>query len=221
MEIALLPAQTVLFPGALMPVRVSEGAQYEVIRRSLDREEAFGVVLYDPSEGGGATLSEIGTLALIQQHVVRDDGTIEAIAVGSDRFRISRILRDAPYLLAEVEIALDEPLDRGVPQVEQALSRLSERFRRYASLALPLPVGAGEIQLPPGVVERVNLICSALLIPLQQKQVLLEESSLMRRLTVATAILQRETLELDALRTALRILRDEVPDPGPYPFSRN
>lgn len=221
MEVALLPAQTVLFPGALMPVRVSEGAQLEIVRRSLDRDEPFGVVLYDQGEYGGATLSEVGTLALIQQHMVRDDGTIEAIAVGSDRFRIRHIVHDTPYLLAEVEIVLDEPLDRGAPESEAAVARLSDRFRRYASLALPLNMGASEIQLPPGVVERVNLICSALLVPLQQKQVLLEESSLLRRITVATAILQRETLELDAMRSALRILRDEVPQAGPYPFSRN
>ncbi len=217
-NVALFPSETVLFPGTLMPVRVSAGVHHAVVRHSLDHGEPFGVVLVEVGESGEAAVSRVGTLTVVRDHVRREGGTIEAIGEGSERFQIEAIVQDAPFMIARVSLVEDDPFDFGSPEAGRALEDLSQRFRRYASLALPLP---HEIQLPPNVQSRLNLICSALLVPPRQKQMLLEETDVERRMHMASTILRREICELDSLRAAMRILRGEQDAAGPYPFSRN
>lgn len=219
-EVVLFPAQTVLFPGTLMPIRVSRGAHYDTLEHCVQTDAPLGVVLVELTSEGQAVLAEVGTLALLQNPEMDASGTIRVLAVGSDRFRILRLLRDTPYLVVEAERLQDESAE-DYPDIERPLGDLSQRFSRYASLAMQLPDADAQIQLPRGAVERVNLICSALMIPLPQKQRLLEETSLPRRIKLATAIVQRETCELEAFHAAIRVLTGSVEPTSPYPFSLN
>lgn len=221
-EVALFPWQTVLFPGTAIPIHVSEGAHLEAVRHCLDTDTACGVVLVEMVGPGQGMLAEVGTLASIQDHVERPDGAIEAVGVGTQRFRILEILQDEPYILASAE-PMEEPESADLePKDRESIEVLTEQFQKYAELALPKLPGGLRIRLPSDPVTRLNLVCSALVVPLHQKQQLLEEGQVGRRAWIASAIIRREVAELEALRATMKVLRgDEDAPPGPYPFSRN
>jgi hypothetical protein len=219
-KVALFPYQTVLFPGTLIPIRVSEGAHRAVVDHCISTDSPFGVVMVEVLGEGRAVLAEVGTLALVQEHADREDGSIEVVGVGSDRFRIVRVLSDSPFVTAEVCPLYDE-VGLSPEELNRALAQLSERFHRYAGLVLTLPTESMEIQLPSDPVARLNLICSALMVPLRQKQVLLEELRVERRIEIATSIVHRETTELEALRLALGLLQGEEDPLTAVPFSLN
>ena len=105
---------------------------------------------------------------------------------------------------------------------DDSIEELTEQFWRYANLALPKLSSSLRIHLPSDPLSRLNLICSALLVPFHQKQQLLEEDDLPRRVRVTYNILRRESAELQAFRAAMKVLRgDEDAPPGPGPFSLN
>ncbi|MBD3177419.1 MAG: hypothetical protein GF320_19770 [Armatimonadia bacterium] len=221
-EVALFPWQTVLFPGTVIPIRVSEGAHRAVVQHCVETSTPFGVVLVEMMGMGQGMLAEIGTLASIQDHVEHDDGAIEALGVGSQRFRILEIIQDDPFILAKAEPLEEHGPSDVAPSEDQAIDQLAEQFWQYAALALPKLPGSMKIQLPSDAVSRLNLICSALMVPLHQKQQLLEEDELGRRVEIASTIMRREITELAAFRAAMKILKgeDDAP-PGPQPFSLN
>jgi len=219
LEVPLFPTPTVLFPGTVIPLRVTEGPLHAAIEHCVETDTPFGVVLVDMLDSGQAVLSEVGTLAAVHDHTVADDGSIEAVGIGTDRFRILRIVRDSPFIAAEVAKLADERADLNDRPVREALEDLSARFRTYAGLALPRLPETVEVQFPSDPTARLNLICSAMMVPLRQKQRLLEENSTARRIEIALSILQREICELDALRAAIAILRGE--DDVSFPLGLN
>jgi len=219
LEVPLFPTPTVLFPGTVIPLRVTEGPLHAAIEHCVETDTPFGVVLVDMLDSGQAVLSEVGTLAAVHGHTVSDDGAIEAVGIGTDRFRIVRIVRDTPFIAAEVTKLAEEEADPDDRPMREALGDLSTRFRKYASLALPRLPENMEVQFPSDPTARLNLICSALMVPLRQKQRLLEENSTARRIEIALNIIQREICELEALRAAVAILRGE--EDVSYPLGLN
>ncbi len=222
-EVPLFPWQTVLFPGTYFPIRVSEGPHAAAVHHCLAHGTPLGVILVEVVGAGQGILAEVGTLATLQDAVDHEDGSVETLGVGRQRFRIRRIVGDTPFLAAEAELLADAEVQHASDsEVDATLRSVTRRFHQYASLALPQVPGNVEVQLPSERVERLNLICSAVLVPLRQKQRLLEEDSLIRRAELAETILHRETTELASYRAAMDILQGEEPHlPPPYPFSRN
>ncbi len=221
-EVVLFPWQTVLFPGTIMPIRVTEGAHLEAVRHCLDTSTPFGVVLVELVGTGQGMLAEAGTLATITDHVKHEDGAIEALGVGGRRFRIREIVQEEPFLLAQVDAMEEQDSAELSPAEVDSIEELTEQFWRYANLALPKLSSSLRIHLPSDPLSRLNLICSALLVPFHQKQQLLEEDDLPRRVRVTYNILRRESAELQAFRAAMKVLRgDEDAPPGPGPFSLN
>jgi len=139
MELPLFPLHTVLCPGVALPLKVFEERYRVMVKRCLELDEPFGVVLIrDGREVGAAatSIATVGTIAEIREAAKYSDGRYDLLVVGIRRFRIESVaVGRRPYLVAEVT-ELDEPVgdpDRAV----QMTAEVTQRFVRYLALLQP------------------------------------------------------------------------------------
>jgi hypothetical protein len=138
-ELALFPLHTVLSPGVALPLKVFEDRYRAMIRRCLERDEPFGVVLIRDGREvgpGAASIATVGTIAEIREASKYSDGRYDLLVVGTRRFRIESVaVGRQPYLVADVT-ELDEPV--GDPELAERLTAdVTERFVRYLALLQP------------------------------------------------------------------------------------
>src|SRR6478752_3521250 len=100
----MFPLGTVLFPHALLPLRVFEARYRLMTERALRGDGEFGVVLIERGSevGGGDTRFDVGTVARIVRAQQLPDGGFALATVGIRRIRVTAWLVDDPYPQAEV-----------------------------------------------------------------------------------------------------------------------
>ena len=100
----MFPLGTVLFPHALLPLRVFEPRYRAMTARVMKDDGEFGVVLIERGSevGGGDTRFDVGTVARVVRAQELPDGGYALATVGLRRIRVTRWLPDDPYPLAEV-----------------------------------------------------------------------------------------------------------------------
>jgi len=133
--IPLFPLNTVLFPGGQLPLKIFEARYLDMISECLRTGQQFGVCLISSGKevGGSAECYEIGTLAKIIDWDKRDDGLLEIVVEGQQRFRLLE-KRERPNQLAEGDVQLidDEDDCEELPVEYQLLSdllrQIAEKF---------------------------------------------------------------------------------------------
>ena len=111
----LFPLGLVLFPGEPVPLHIFEPRYREMVKVCLDEDVPFGI-LYASEDG----LAEVGCTARIHKVVQRyDDGRLDIVAVGEERFRLEGVNRDLAYLTAHTSDVQDATPDSGDPSVRQ------------------------------------------------------------------------------------------------------
>ncbi|HVT96475.1 MAG TPA: LON peptidase substrate-binding domain-containing protein [Acidobacteriaceae bacterium] len=104
MRIPLFPLNTVLFPGAALPLHIFEGRYREMVGDCLADDRPFGVVRAD-----GEQMSIVGCTAKIVRVVQRyDDGRMDILCEGAQRFEIEALDESRTFLQADVEFFEDE-----------------------------------------------------------------------------------------------------------------
>lgn len=104
MRIPLFPLNTVLFPGAALPLHVFEERYREMVGECLKQDRPFGVVRAD-----GEQMSIVGCTANILRVVQRyDDGRMDILCEGGRRFEIEGLDESRKFLQADVEYFEDE-----------------------------------------------------------------------------------------------------------------
>jgi Lon protease-like protein len=105
MDLPLFPLNTVLFPGMVLPLHIFEDRYRLMIDRCLKEERPFGVVLIREGKETESSVVPhvVGTTALIARASRLDDGCINVITIGSERFRLRALRYDQPYLSGEAE----------------------------------------------------------------------------------------------------------------------
>ena len=201
MELPLFPLNSVLFPGATLPLHIFEERYKLMIGRCLQSDSPFGVLLIrSGNEVGEATEPfEVGTTARIVRAQHLDEGRMNLVCLGERRFRLLRKLRDTPYLVGEVE-----PLDstdiegEDVAELAETVAALfAEYYRIYLAVSNQW---ARQIGMPGGAAELADFVGSRLAVSLWTKQRLLEELSVRRRLD----------MELETLSDAIREMAPKV-----------
>jgi Lon protease-like protein len=212
----LFPLGNVLFPGALMPLHIFEPRYRLLIRRSIERERPFGVVLIRSGRevGGPAEPYAIGTEARIVAASPLPDGRSYIVTRGERRFAVDRVINDAePYLVGRVRFLEEtEGLEAGARATE-ALDALGA----YLLAVLAVTDDArGERAMTDELKEATPVdvayrIASSLAVDASEQQSLLELGSASDRLNEETRILRRETELMRDLLVRLRA-RGERPD---------
>ncbi len=127
-ELGLFPLGLVLLPTERAPLHIFEPRYKELIGECLDEEQEFGLVLAD-DDG----LREIGTRAAVVEVLERfEDGRLNIVVEGGERFRLVRETSGRAFQTGEVEAFADEDDE---PAEAEAVERALALYRRVAEIA--------------------------------------------------------------------------------------
>ena len=140
LTIPLFPMNTVLFPGGTLPLKIFEARYLDMVSECLRSGQQFGVCLISSGKevGGSAKCYEIGTLAKIVDWDKRDDGLLEIVVEGGQRFRLLE-QRERANHLAEGDVQLIDDDDcEELPVQYQLLSDLLRQIAEKFELSYQL-----------------------------------------------------------------------------------
>jgi Lon protease-like protein len=138
-EIGLFPLELVLLPTERVALHIFEPRYRELISECLDESREFGLILR--LDGG---MAETGTRAAVASVLeILDDGRMNIIVEGRERFRVVDVTSGRSFITAEVEPVTDEPDEPAPETIEQALALFS-RLIEATDSAADLPDPAGE-----------------------------------------------------------------------------
>jgi Lon protease-like protein len=123
-RIPLFPLEVVLFPGTPMPLHIFEPRYRTMIRRCLDEQIEFGIVLAR-QDGIAATGCTAEVSEVVKQY---PDGRMDILTYGRTLFHIGEVLEEQPYYEAEVEF-LENDLAPADTATQQKLLVLFDRCR--------------------------------------------------------------------------------------------
>jgi Lon protease-like protein len=194
-EIGLFPLALVLLPTERVPLHIFEPRYKELIGECLAEDREFGLVLEDDS-GRRDVGTRAGVIEVLQ---VFDDGRMNVVVEGRDRFRLLELTEGRLFLTGDVE-PVDDDVD---PPEDVDVDRAVRAFRKLVEVAeadVDEPVGE-EGPLSFELASRVDF-------GLELKQELLELRSERARLTRLTEMIERAvdamTLEREARDRASR-----------------
>ncbi len=206
-RIPLFPLGTVLMPGAALPLHIFE-PRYRQLTVDLITgevpEKEFGVVAvregHSADTDGLDGMYPIGCTAALLDARRLPDGRYDVVTRGSRRFRLLDMdTEEKPYLTGSVDFLPDvtdpDHDDRLVAMLEAAAR---DAHRRYCSAAWrSRDWNEPDEDVPPG--ELAHLLAADCLLPLAERQELLELTSPLDRLREIRALLVRETALLTRL----------------------
>jgi ATP-dependent Lon protease len=202
-ELSILPVRdTVLFPGAIMPLPVGRESSLALLNSLEGPEKLLGVVAQlDPrvEDPAGTDLHSVGTLAKVHKMVRMPNGNVVAFLEGLDRIRVMEVIGLKPFLRARVE---GRPDLEDQPDAElTALTRnVQELFRevvaRSPQLSDDLQTEVMNMETPGRLADFVASTLPSLSSMVRQE--LLETFSVRRRLETLINELskEKEVLEL-------------------------
>lgn len=148
---------------------------------------------------GFSDLHPIGTLVVITQ-MMSTDGEIHAMVKGQARIKIVETQTDEPYLVARVEEIPEADFEGN--DVEAMSKRLVELFRRAVNLGKGVEITTimRILSQQTDPVEVVDSVAGILDVKPEEKQLLLEELSVKKRLEKVLELINHEVSVLDLER---------------------
>lgn len=205
MELPLFPLNTVLFPGATLPLLIFEPRYKLMLRRCLAEELPFGVVLIRAGRevGGGAEPFDVGCTARFVHVQERADSNWNVIATGMRRFRIEALLYHQPYLTGRVDLLDDE--DEDAEGIHEAARRTGELFTEYTKLRFALTdQWTRRVPLPSRPGALADHVAARIELEPRTRQRLLEELSVPRRLATEQRLLENANVLIASQLEAAR-----------------
>lgn len=198
-DLPLFPLNTVLFPGMYLPLHIFEERYKEMINLCLREERPFGVVfIRESSPGQESELQAVGCTARITQMQPLEEGRMNILTVGEERFRIRSLQHHHAYLVGQVEraplqpeesAALQQVADRLYPQILAYLQNLARLGKvEFDDEQIPtdpvtlLYLGAAIIQLPAAEKQAFLLVDQATQLGHTLQQLFQTENQLLRLL---------------------------------------
>jgi ATP-dependent Lon protease len=194
-RVGVLPLRdTVTFPEMLIPLNVGQERSIELINETLRGDRTIAMVASRSPEldtPGPDELYHVGVIGVIARMIRVPDGTLRVLIQGGQRVHFDSWLSSDPYLVAEVS----ELPDVVVPGPE--LTALMRNVQQtFASIVSDIPYLPEELQIMVANVEDpsllTHLITGALRLKTEEKQALLEELDVAKRLRRLSEVLARE-----------------------------
>jgi Lon protease-like protein len=210
--VPLFPLGTVLMPGATLPLHIFE-PRYRQLTVDLvtgavpDKEFAVVAVRegFTPDDDGLAALHTVGCTAVLRDVRRLPDGRYDIVTRGSRRFRLLDLNAESkPYLMGSVEFLpdIESEAERGgqAADMTRMLSASARAaHRRYCTTAWKSDDWAEpDADVTPATLPHV--LAADCILPLVDRQRLLEQTSPTERLRMVRALLARETGLLSQLR---------------------
>ncbi len=184
----LFPLDVVLFPNVAMPLHIFEPRYKEMIGELLHSKERFGVVR--ATEQGVASVGCTADIVAVTKQY--EDGRVDIVAEGRDRFEVMDINTERSFYRGEVVYFTDDP--------EPPAKEYNERLMEVHAEALTL-LGAAAETPPPDEKDLSFLVAGTMPFDLDFKQKLLAMRSEPKRVE---AVLQYYETLLPSLRRAVK-----------------
>lgn len=211
----LFPLGTVLLPGASLPLHIFEPRYrqltIDLVTGTLPGKQ-FGVVAvregWSPDDGRDG-LHDVGCTATLREVRRLPDGRFDIQTTGDRRFRLVDVDdASAPYLVGAVEWLPDDE-DGGTQDLAPLAMAARAAHRRYCTTAWRQQ-GGGDGELPAELAEEpapdvadpelAHILAGDCLLPLADRQELLEQTCPIKRLQLVRQSMTREAVLLDELR---------------------
>ena len=190
----LFPLGVVLFPNAVLPLRIFEERYKLMIGCCLKDDSEFGVVLIKSGSevGEPAEPHAVGTVAHIEQASPLENGEMLLAVTGVQRFLIKKVTRRLPYLEGHVELLSDET---EILLSKEEMQQMRDVVSSYERLLAGLSGGwVRHTDMPEDPVALSYFVPGLLDIDVLEKQHLLEEPSPSRRLATEFQLLKAASL---------------------------
>ncbi len=215
-EIPLFPLNTVLFPNMPITLHIFEERYKQMMNQCIANSSPFGVVMIRQGSEVGRTAEtyQVGCAAHIAQVQPLEDGRMNMVALGKERFRIESLHHDLPYLRGEiVEIELDTTMKGDI-------GRITDLLRAAITEYLTVLSSVGDVEfkvdkLPDSPLELAYLSATLLQAPNERKQELLEINGADQLIREVYDTCRREISILRAMLSS-----EQMPD-NDGPFSLN
>jgi len=204
----ILPVrETVLFPGAVMPLTVGRPSSIAAVQHALRNSQQVGVVMQrDPqvAEPLANDLHRTGTVANLLRWITAPDGTHQLVCQGVQRFRVLDWITDRPFIAAGIH-RVEEPELRS-PEIEARMLHLRNQALEALQLLPQVPnelVSTVQALDQPGAL--ADLVAAYLDMRPEEKQEILETLDLTARLDRVSRVLAQR---LEVLRLTAEIGRE-------------
>ncbi|MDG2141592.1 MAG: endopeptidase La [Gammaproteobacteria bacterium] len=191
----LLPLRdVVVYPQIVQPLFVGRPKSIKALEMAMSaNKQVLLVAQKNPLEDEPAEkeLFDIGTVSTILQLIRLPDGTVKVLVEGLERAKITRIVTGTDYFQTEIKLMSSEE----IPKKESSLliRSLLSQFDQYVQLSKKIPpevmTSISGIDEPGRL---VDTIASHMSLQLQEKQNLLELSSLKSRVEHLMALIESE-----------------------------
>ncbi len=194
-ELAILPLRdSVTYPDTLTPLAVGQDRSIQLVNDVLSGNRMLAMVASRDPEletPGPADLYEYGVSGTVARMLKVPDGTLRILVQGAQRIRIVEWIEDRPYPVARVEV-IHDVIEEG-PELTALMRNVQQTF---STIIEEVPYLPEELQMAVANVDDPaalsHLIAGALRIKTEEKQELLEETHVAKRLRRLSEILARE-----------------------------
>ena len=157
---------------------------------------------WDDEEPGPDDLYRVGVAGVVARMLKMPDGTLRILVHGAQRVVLTDFTATEPYLVASIEVAPDELIPS--PELEALHRNVQATFSRIIE---ELPYLPEELQIAVANLddpsELAHMIAGALRLKTAEKQALLEERNVTKRLRMLSELLARE-VELAEIGTRIQ-----------------
>jgi ATP-dependent Lon protease len=200
--------ETVVFPDTMMPLAVGQPRSVRLIDDVLAKDKLVGLAAVkgeDIELPGPDDTHDVGTLALVQKMMKAPDGTLRIVVQGIRRIKIEEYTTLEPYLMAR---ASDMPdVVEETIELEALQRNLVAVYTRIVQMVPYLPeeleLAAVNIEDPAAL---GYFVASTMRLKTEEKQELLEQVDVAKRLRRLTELMSNE---LDVLELGSKI-QDQV-----------
>jgi ATP-dependent Lon protease len=205
-QAGVLPLRdTVTYPDMLIPLNVGQPRSVELINDVLRKDRSVVMVAGRNPEletPAPEDLYPVGVLGTVARMIRLPDGTLRVLIQGGPRVRIDEWVATEPYLVARIS---EEP--DTVKQSTELTALMRNVQQTFSGIVEQVPYLPEELQVMVANVEDpsalTHLIAGALRLSTEDKQALLEEVDVSKRLRRLSEILARE-LEVVAIGSRIQ-----------------
>lgn len=204
--------ETVTFPDTLTPLAIGQDRSVELVNDVLAGNRMIAMVASTDPENeapGPDQLYKVGVAGTIQRMMKMPDDTLRVLVQGSQRIKVDDYTSTTPYLIARVT-ELPDQLEEST-ELEALVRSVQGSFNQIVEGVPYLPeelmVAVANVDDPSAL---VHVIAGSLRLKTEEKQELLEEVDVTKRLRKLASFLAREA---DVIAMGAKIqsqVQDEV-----------
>src|SRR6266566_9926577 len=215
-ELPILPVRdAVIFPHAVIPLTVGRESSVKLIN-DVQQGNGMLVVLTQRDKRvdspGPIDLYDIGTVSVVHRVMKTPEGNLFVIIMGVSRTRVQEFIQFDPYLRARITVLADEKEDETSVDFQALRRTIVSQFERVVKLSPQLPDDLQTVVINIDEAGRLADYVATNLpnLSIVSKQLVLEQSSVRRRLEYLNTELAKE-LEVLELRSKIQTqVQEEV-----------